>query len=191
MLALALALSFFSFSAMFVAAVLMLDIALFRAPRGARLAWLGALGAFTAAWGALYVLLFKPATHFQFVNYPQAYAENTLLARVGEGPGAVFETLALAFEPAFFPVALGVGLLGLAIAAALRGRLPGGLSLRAGVGGGTRACGFAGARGARLCTVVLCTPWMYVEVRMYSVDCIACFRILGEYICKNIREREQ
>ncbi|SDX87454.1 hypothetical protein SAMN05444336_1127 [Albimonas donghaensis] len=32
---LALALSFFSFSAMFVAAVLMLDIALFRAPRRA------------------------------------------------------------------------------------------------------------------------------------------------------------
>ena len=62
---------------------------------------------------------------------------------------------------------------------------------RAGVGGGTRACGFAGARGARLCTVVLCTPWMYVEVRMYSVDCIACFRIRDVYIWKNIRETEQ
>lgn len=70
---LAAVLSFFSFSIMLVVGVAVLDAALLRHRGATRWRWLCLLAAYTLAWLACYLLLFRPATALQTANYPAAY----------------------------------------------------------------------------------------------------------------------
>ena len=70
---LAAVLSFFSFSIMLVVGVGVLDAIVFRVEGRSRRQWLALLALYTLSWIACYLLLFRPATLLQTLNYPSAY----------------------------------------------------------------------------------------------------------------------
>lgn len=72
--ALAAVLTYCSFTIMFIAAIAMLEIALFRAEGKARADWLLVLAGFCAIWLASYFGVLRDLLHFQLLNYRDAYA---------------------------------------------------------------------------------------------------------------------
>ncbi|WP_145111840.1 hypothetical protein [Cereibacter sediminicola] len=114
--ALALLLSFFSFSAMLVAVVVLADVVLFRVKNVERRRWVIALGLFAVVWGLLYLGIFLPITHLQLSNYTDTYQGSLLLELLQNRPGSVGRRiLYVAGQPIFAILGAAILLIGLVL----------------------------------------------------------------------------
>ncbi|WP_096788038.1 hypothetical protein [Rhodobacter sp. CZR27] len=114
--ALSLLLSFLSFSVMLVAVVIMADVVLFRAKGAERRHWALAVLLFSATWGLLYLGLFRPLTHLQIANYPDAYRNGMLIELLQGSPASLVRRLLyVAGQPVFAILGAGALLGGLVL----------------------------------------------------------------------------